>query len=524
MGACESSKENKPPSNHSTPRKDSQNPNAKKETHVEESKKQSTKIISEIDHIKINPETLGDNNKVDPFLHYEIINQVAETSLGVFYNVKHIESKLRRFMCEYKIEKNNDGFEHIKKKNQILRNLDHPKILRVYEVYYYKDKYYIVTEYFEKGDLRNFLEKNKNLSEKQVANVIYKVLLSLQYAHQNNIIHGYISPFNILVDDITNDGEYDIKVKEFSYLLSNEPINFNKNLGYLEYYAPEILLNKSIDKSIDLWSVGILTYLLLDGKLPIQGNSDSEIEDHIKNFKMVKFTSENMKKSSSLAKEFIKKLLVFEPEKRIKALDAINDKWFNHYHLGDKNKIVESSKLEHFMSNMTSYGDHFKIQQICIALIVHNLPQNCEIKELEKAFISIDVDMNGKLTKEELMQGFQNIFKNRSNVNIKEEVDKIFLKIDVDNSGTIGYGEFISACIDTKVLLEDKYLKFAFSCFDDNNSGYITASELKSVLTGGGKNEISKKVVQDIMKDADVNNDNKVNYEEFKKMMEKLMN
>jgi len=72
--------------------------------------------------------------------------------------------------------------------------------------------------------------------------------------------------------------------------------------------------------------------------------------------------------------------------------------------------------------------------------------------------------------------------------------------------------------------LEDKYLKFAFSCFDDNNSGYITASELKSVLTGGGKNEISKKVVQDIMKDADVNNDNKVNYEEFKKMMEKLMN
>jgi len=524
MGACESSKENKPQSHPATPRKDSNNPNANKQHHVEDPKKPTTKVIVEIDQVKINPETLGDNNNVDPFLHYEMINQVAETSIGVFYIVKHIESKLRRFMCEYKIEKNNDRLENIKRKNEILRNLDHPKILKVYEIYYYKDKYYIVTEFFEKGDLGKFLEKNKNLSEKQIANIIYKVLLTLQYAHQNMIIHGYISTLNILVDDITNDGEYEIKVKDFSYFKSNEPINFNQNLGLLEYFAPEILLNKSIDKSIDLWSVGVLTYLLLDGRFPIQGKNDSEIEENIINFKVVKFTSENMKKCSSMAREFIKKLLVFEPEKRINALEAINDKWFNHYHLGNKNKTVESSKLEHFMSNMTSYGDHFKIQQICIALIVHNLPQNCEIKELEKAFTSIDVDMNGKLTKEELMQGFQNIFKNRSNVNIKEEVDKIFKKIDVDNSGTIGYGEFICACIDTKVLLEDRYLKFAFSCFDDNNSGFITASELKSVLTGGGKNDISKQVVQEMMKDVDVNNDNKINYGEFKKMMEKLMN
>jgi len=425
-------------------------------------------------------------------------------------------------MKELKINEYN-LIEDVKRKNEILRNLEHPKILKIYEVYYFDNKYYTLTEFFEKGDLGMFLAKNKKITEKQVASIIFKVLLALQYAHENKVIHGYLYPYNILIEELVDEGEFDIKVKEFSFLQNENSIKIDKKEENLGYFAPEILLDKPLDKSIDLWSVGILTYMMLDGKLPIEGKNLEEKEKNIKNFKSVKFTSENIKNTTSMAKEFIKKLLVFKPEKRITALEAINDKWFNHYHMKEKNKVVESSKMEHFLLNMTSYGNQYKLQQVCIALIVHNLPQNSEIKEIEKAFTSIDVDMNGKLSKQELVQGFRNIFKNRSNFNPEEEVDIIFEKVDVDNSGNIGYIEFISACIDRSILLQDKYLKFAFSCFDDNNSGFITCDELKNVLTGGGKNEISKEVIMKIMREVDINDDKKINYEEFKIMMEKII-
>jgi calcium-dependent protein kinase len=494
----------------------------KKDSQQIEHKKKNPNLIEDENKIVIAPETLGDNLGVNPNEHYTIIHQVAKKEHVKFYLVKHKESGLKRFMKELTINEHN-LIDDVKRKNDILRNLEHPKILKIFEVYYFDNKYYTLTEYFERGDLGMFLDKNKKFSEKQVASIIFKVLLALQYAHENNIIHGYLYPYNILIEELVDEGEFDIKVKEFSFLQAETSINLDKKEENLGFLAPEILLNKPLNKSVDLWSVGVITYMMLDGKSPFEGKNLEEKETNIKNFKSVKLTSEKMKKATSMAREFIKKLLVFEPEKRITALEALNDKWFNHYHLKEKNKVVESSKMEHFLLNMTSYGNNYKLQQVCIALIVHNLPQNSEIKELEKAFTSIDVDMNGKLSKQELVQGFKNIFKNVSNFNPEEEVDKIFRKVDIDNSGNIGYIEFICACIDRNVLLEDKYLKFAFSCFDDNNSGFITCDELKNVLTGGGKNEISKEVILKIMRDVDINDDKKINYDEFKKMMENII-
>ncbi len=220
MGLCHSSKKNdKTSSRNSDNRNDTtqvkvENTLGKKDSQLLKTNTKKSNLIVDEKKIVIAPETLGDNQGVDPKEHYNIVHLVAQRENVTFYQVKHKESGLKRFMKELKINEYN-LIEDVKRKNEILRNLEHPKILKIYEVYYFDNKYYTLTEFFEKGDLGMFLAKNKKITEKQVASIIFKVLLALQYAHENKVIHGYLYPYNILIEELVDEGEFDIKVKEF---------------------------------------------------------------------------------------------------------------------------------------------------------------------------------------------------------------------------------------------------------------------------------------------------------------------
>ena len=103
------------------------------------------------------------------------------------------------------------------------------------------------------------------------------------------------------------------------------------------------------------------------------------------------------------------------------------------------------------------------------------------------------------------------------------EVEAIFKNADNDNKGFLEYEEFIGACIDKNMLLDNKYLKFAFDFFDSDGSGHITIKELKQVFCGGGDHEISSKLMREIVGDIDDNGDGQISYEEFCKMMKNIL-
>lgn len=132
-------------------------------------------------------------------------------------------------------------------------------------------------EYAERGNLFNFIRKNKNLSENQKVTIFEKVCLAIEYIHSQNIIHRDIKPENILIND-----DFEIKVCDFGWAVAlNANEIRNTFCGTYEYMAPEIYKNKSYDNKVDIWSLGILMYELLHGYSPFKGKAMKEIYSNI---------------------------------------------------------------------------------------------------------------------------------------------------------------------------------------------------------------------------------------------------
>jgi len=204
------------------------------------------------------------------------------------------------------------------------------------------------------------------------------------------------------------------------------------------------------------------------------------------------------------------------------AEEALKHPWFTKFEMKQKYDCVPKEEITLFINNLKSYKTEYKIQEAAIAIIVHNIPHSDEIKELEKAFRNIDSNKDGKLTKEELAEGFNSFFPDKTKEENMKEVDRIFKNVDADNNGFIEYEEFVRACIDKKILLNNDYLKFAFSFFDTDKSGTITINELKQVFCSGGAN-IPHSVFQQIMGNIDIDGNGQISFDEFKEVMQKIL-
>ena len=132
----------------------------------------------------------------------------------------------------------------------------------------------------------------------------------------------------------------------------------------------------------------------------------------------------------------------------------------------------------------------------------------------------MDVDGNGKITQDELFIGLSSLIKSE---NLKSDIKQIFLNLDSDNSNYISYEEFIRGAVDKKIFMNDKVLKYAFQYFDKDNSGEITIEELTLVFKDHIKSKDLQKELINILKEVDINNDKVIDFEEFSKLMTKLL-
>jgi calcium-dependent protein kinase len=288
--------------------------------------------------------------------------------------------------------------------------------------------------------------------------------------------------------------------------------------------SPEVILEQPFDISSDIWSLGILAYHLLEGKTPFEYKTNKETEMKIINFNdNLEFPELKSRIISPLMKDLISKMIIRDPAKRLNVLDFLNHSLFKKFRMKDKHTVVEYSKLDNYLRKMMSFKFDCKLQQICTAMIVHNLPSDNEIKTIEKVFNSMDVDFDGYLSKEELQLGLKKFFKEKNITNPDRLIDTIYNNLDYNKSGTISYEEFICACIDKKTILENHYLKYTFSCLDYNGIGYITHRQVERLLSGDGQFPISKKLSKDLISEADINKRDGISFEDFKSMMYKLI-
>jgi calcium-dependent protein kinase len=334
----------------------------------------------------------------------------------------------------------------------------------------------------------------------------------VSYLNQLGIAHRDLKPENMMVN-MKNEKEIEIKLIDFGtavYVKKGKKLSLK--VGSPFYVAPEVLKG-SYGLECDVWSCGIILYILLCGYPPFEGKNQDEIFDKILK-KDINITKDEWEDVSDEAKDLVKKLLERDVNKRITAAEALKHPFINKksrkVSVADKvTKISLKNSLYNFRSKQ-------KLHQAAIAFIVHQMSNNKMFDELKEIFKELDESGEGLLSKEELKKGYDKFFSDKLSENDFDEIMKI---IDQDNSGEISIEEFLRATINYENLATEKNLKLAFDYFDKDHSGTLTPDEIREVLGLSDDNEKTKKIVNDIMKDIDINGDGVISYDEFKLMM-----
>jgi len=295
-----------------------------------------------------------------------------------------------------------------------------------------------------------------------------------------------------------------------------------KVIGSSYYIAPEVLA-KNYNEKCDLWSCGVIMFILLSGRAPFSGETDEEIINKIK------IGTYDLKRSpwNTISKEaisLIQGLLQKDPNQRLTAEEALNSPWFKN--LKTKEKLNELKVMKNeakFIQNLKSYHPDKLLQVATLAYLVHNFNQLEEVQEACKLFNKFDLNGDGKISKDELSKGIKSVIQ-ISNEKLEEDVNKIFKALDTDNSGFIDFEEFVRAAIDKEKLLNEQTLKFAFQFFDKDGNGDITRDSIKNVFFPNiNKNDVRESRLQSIIKDVDTNGDGKISFQEFSSVMRNIL-
>ena len=471
--------------------------------------------------IRICPGLFVKQGKGDPYSKYELVSYLGEGGFGKVYRVKDKLTGTNRAMKIIHVKSTSSDHEKkISKEINILKELDHPNIMKVFEFFCSKNSIFIINELCTGGELFDKIIEVKHFSESVAANIMRQLFSAVNFCHEHGVIHRDLKPENILIENSQEKCKeyFQIKIIDFG---TCEILKRNKMLkeqiGTSFYIAPEVLRN-SYNEKCDLWSCGVILYILLSGSPPFYGTCEDEI------FRKVitcdySFKQRIWKEISTEAKDLITKLLDLNPITRLSAKEALEHKWFIMNENRNEHLNISNESLMTVIKNISEFRAEQKLQQATLAFIVHNISTQEDIAELKDVFLSFDKNGDGRLTKDELLKGMSRV---TTDSNIIESLDELMKTIDSDNNGYIEFEEFVRASIDKEKLLTEKNLKIAFDIFDKDKSGGISASELKMLL--GESNVHTKDIVwKNMIKEIDLNGDGQISFEEFKTLMNKVI-
>ena len=459
----------------------------------------------------------------DPEKNYKKYNLIAEGDSSQVYRVRNeITDEIRAMKIIKKAEIENDDEKEIINEINILRMIDHPNILKLFEFYSNKEYYAMILELCSGGELYKEIIQKAPFSEGYASYVMYQIFSAINYCHKMHIIHRDLNPENILIIDRNDLGYPRIKICDFGTSKIMEKRMQKKVVGSIFYIAPEVL-KKKYNEKCDIWSCGVILYILLSQKLPF--NSEDENEEELLNKILIgkyDLESEPFDKVSKNAKDLINKLLTMDPAKRISAEDALNHPWFKDNESKELfNQINDENILKKLIENLKTYKNQSVIQETALAYLVHNFPHFKDVINACKLFNKIDTNCDGKINKEELFNGLKSKLKME---NLENVISLIFKKLDMNNNGFIEYEEFVRAGVDKEIFITDNILYFAFKYFDKDNSGEITFDEIEEMFKKSipDKSKVHNSLLK-IIKEVDVNGDGKISFEEFCRVMKRML-
>ena len=348
-----------------------------------------------------------------------------------------------------------------------------------------------------------------------------QILEAVNYLHDNGVIHRDLKPENIML--LSNKSE--LKLIDFGTVIQKPKRGkkLTRFIGTTYYIAPEVIA-ENYNEKCDIWSCGVILYIMLCGYPPFNGVTNKEIYHSIQFTRLI-FKKDEWDDISTEAIQLITAMLNKNPETRPSAYECLKFKWFklcentvhnNQQHINDsddntfrRENTVVTRKVK-ILEQMALFVQQNKFKQAVMQFISTEFNLKKEEEELKRMFKVFDKNSKGTISREIFIKQLEML---DENVLSKELISDIFTMIDLDGSGTISYNEFLTSIMDNKKYLTEDRLEKAFKTLDKDDNGHLSVEEIKSVF--GGDEKTWKKV----LKDVDKNGDGEVDYNEFKQIM-----
>ncbi|KAL5168026.1 Calcium-dependent protein kinase 1 [Glycine soja] len=439
---------------------------------------------------------------------YTFGRELGRGQFGVTYQVTHKHTK-QQFACKSIATRklvHRDDLEDVRREVQIMHHLTgHRNIVELKGAYEDRHSVNLIMELCGGGELFDRIIAKGHYSERAAADLCRQIVTVAHDCHTMGVMHRDLKPENFLF--LSKDENSPLKATDFGLSVFFKPGDVFKDLvGSAYYVAPEVL-RRSYGPGADIWSAGVILFILLSGVPPFwsekeQGIFDAILRGHID------FASDPWPSISSSAKDLVKKMLRADPKQRLSAVEVLNHPWMREDGASDKPLDVA------VLSRMKQFRAMNKLKKVALKVIAENLSEE-EIIGLKEMFKSMDTDNSGTITFEELKAGLPKLGTKVS----ESEVRQLMEAADVDGNGTIDYIEFITATMHMNRMEREDHLYKAFEYFDKDRSGYITVEELESALKKYNMGD--EKTIKEIIAEVDADNDGRINYDEFVAMMRK---
>ncbi|OMJ84861.1 hypothetical protein SteCoe_13916 [Stentor coeruleus] len=439
--------------------------------------------------------------KVEPITGDYVFEDVL--GYGAFGEVRkayHKISKSERAIKSIDISNcKEEDIQKLLKEVSILKLLDHPNIIRIFEVYRSLTKLYIVTEICTGGELFHRIKHMKKFSENQAAKYMLEIISAVMHCHQRGVVHRDLKPENLLFTSKNPDAK--LKLIDFgTSALFDKTKKMKGIIGTYFYMAPEVI-SGNYDEKCDVWSLGVILYILLSGNLPFSGSTDEEIISKIQNAP-VSFTRSTWNSVSEEAKTLIMKMLKKVPETRISIEDVFSSQWLKSRSRGNlpdvEFEVELLNKLGHFETEST-------LQHAVYSYIISQMMDSSYFIKLNEIFSQIDKNGDGMISREELVYAALKF-------DLKFDIDQIIQRCDTDGNGYINYSEFLTATVEASHAYSRERVRQVFEVFDKNKDGKLSLDEIRSAL-GGDANNFT--VFKQIISEVDTNCDGYIDFDEF---------
>jgi calcium-dependent protein kinase len=404
---------------------------------------------------------------------------------------------------------------------EILKNLEHPNIMKIYESFNDKKNVYIVSEYCDEGDLLGKMEKLGSLNQIVVKFLMDQIFNAIAYLHSNHIFHGDIKLENVMlyktslresrrfsrinrdlnknkslqneieksfnkkkfvskksVNYIEDMNNYEVKLIDFGcckYLVKKKDNNLSGIVGTSIYCSPEVI-NNLYDEKSDEWACGVLMYILLCGEPPFTGETEEEIFKNIKRGKF-SFSQPQFNNVSDNCIDLIKKLLTSNKKYRIKASDALKHPFFTENY--NPNIAMANNMDKNLLKRLLEVKKlPSKFHELIEAYLCFNFISKDEEKELRKIFRYLDRKGKNRLLKSDFAKCFEENGINATD----EQIQNIFNALDSDGNNSIEYQEFLRAMCNKETLYSDKNLKAVYNSMDTDKKGYVDMDDVKKFI------------------------------------------